>query len=203
MRNRLCQLRQSLTPEFRRRASVAIIQKLTGLDCYQHARAVHTYVAWREEVENHELLRVILREGKTVVTPKVNSQTNRLENYLIPRFEALAPGAFGILEPSSARGARLFSELEKRDLVIVPGLAFDRQGNRLGYGGGYYDRLLAEIHALKVALAFAAQIVEGIPIEPHDCRVDFIVTEQEVISCVAEEIRRHHKYRAPGFENRS
>ncbi len=179
-------LRRSLTPEFRAYASAVILQRLTGLDCYRRARAVHSYVAWQEEVENHILFRAMLREGKRVVAPKINSQTRTLEHYLLPYFEALAPGAFGILEPSSERGACVLANLEELDLVLVPGLAFDRQGNRLGYGGGYYDRLLAEIEAPKVALAFAAQIVDSIPTETHDCSVDLIVTEREVISCWAD-----------------
>lgn len=159
------------------------MHKLLAHDCYQGARTVHCYVAWQEEVENHDLLRAILRDGKKVVVPKVNTQIKELENYVIPYFDALAPGAFGIFEPDAERGACRFTKLEELDLIIVPGLAFDRQGNRLGYGGGYYDRLLAEIRAPKVALAFAAQIVDAIPTEKHDHGVDFIVTEQEVISC--------------------
>jgi 5-formyltetrahydrofolate cyclo-ligase len=175
--------RRSLSPEFRSCAGVEIIQKLAALDCYRAARTIHTYVAWQEEVENHELLRAMLQEGKRIITPKINSPAHLLENYLVTRFEALAPGAFGILEPSVERGALPFEDLSAIDLVIVPGLAFDRQGNRLGYGGGYYDRLLEKIRAPKAAPAFAAQILDAVPAEAHDQRVDFIVTEEEVIAC--------------------
>ena len=72
---------------------------------------------------------------------------------------------------------------ETFDLVLVPGLAFDRTGNRLGAGKGYYDRFLAGMKAPKIALAFAFQIVEPVPTAPHDQRVDMIVTEDEVITC--------------------
>lgn len=177
------QLRRNLTPEFRAHASAAIAQGLLALDCYQRAATIHTYVAWREEAGNHDLLRAMLAAGKRLVTPKVNSSTKQLENFLIPNWEALAPGAFGILEPSSVCGALRFETLHEIDLIIVPGLGFDRRGNRLGYGGGYYDRLLAEIAAPKAALAFAAQIIEAIPTEAHDERVDFVVTEEEIIIC--------------------
>lgn len=185
LRARMRQVRRELTPEFRAHASAAIAQRLLARSCYQCAATIHTYVAWQEEAGNHDLLRAMLAEGKALVTPKVKAQTKQLENFLIPNFSALAPGAFGILEPSSARGALRFAALREIDLIIVPGLAFDREGNRLGYGGGYYDRLLAEIAAPKVALAFAAQIVESVPAEAHDERVDCIVTEEEVISCGA------------------
>ncbi len=203
LRRSMRQLRRSLSPEFRAQASRAIIQTLAALDCYRSAEMIHIYVAWQDEVDNHELLRNALQAGKKVIAPKVISSTHQLEHYLIPHFGALAPGAFGILEPSLERDALPFEDMSKVDLMIVPGLAFDREGNRLGYGGGYYDRLLAEIRAPKVALAFAAQIIAEVPLEPHDCRVDVIVTEQEVISCAAEEIRRRHRCRAPGFESRS
>lgn len=126
---------------------------------------------------------MMLQEGKSVVTPKVISASHQLEHYLLPHFEALMPGAFGILEPSAAHGAVRLEALHEIDLIIVPGLAFDRKGHRLGYGGGYYDRLLAELDATKMALAFAAQIVEAVPAEAHDERVDFVVTEEEIIAC--------------------
>lgn len=180
------QLRRHLSAEFRRQASREILRRLTALDHFRRAEVLHTYVSWQEEVDTQELLRVMWQERKKVVTPKVIVSPPQLEHYLLPHFEALAPGAFGILEPSHERGALPFADFKKIDLIIVPGLAFDRRGNRLGYGGGYYDRLLAEFAAPKVALAFSAQIVDAIPTEAHDQRVDMIVTEREVIFCPAE-----------------
>lgn len=186
MRRKARQLRRDLTPAFRKQANTEILQKLRGLEVYREARTIHTYVSWQDEVATQDLLRMMLQEGKSVVTPKVISASHQLEHYLLPNFEALMPGAFGILEPSRDHGALPFTAMNKIDLLLVPGLAFDREGNRLGYGGGYYDRLLAELAAPKVALAFAAQIVASVPAEAHDERVDCIVTEEEVISCAAE-----------------
>ncbi len=179
-------MRRGLPPEFRQQAGAEIAQKVLALECYQHARTIHTYISWQEEVATHELIHLLLRAGRTVIAPRVHTSNNTLAHYALSHFDALAPGASGILEPSAEHGAVRCDDLSTIDLILVPGLAFDRPGNRLGYGGGYYDRLLAEIDAPKVGLAFAVQIVADLPIEPHDCRVDFIVTEQEVISCRAE-----------------
>ena len=183
LRARLRKLRRGLPRVYRLQASAEIARKLLALEFYAHARAIHIYVSWQEEVDTHELIRARLQADRRVLTPKINPTTKSLEHYVIPHFHALVPGAFGILEPSREHGAVLSEDFNMIDLIIVPGLGFDRKGNRLGYGGGYYDRVLAEIATPKVALAFAAQVVNTIPAEAHDQGVDFIITEREVISC--------------------
>jgi len=178
LRNRMRALRRQTASSWRARASAAVISRLETLPVFQRARVVQTYVALRHEVDTHELIRRLLRAGKQVAAPKVEAG-NELQQYFIKDFSELQPGAFGILEPQPEPG-RLASP-EQFDLVLVPGLAFDRAGHRLGAGKGYYDRFLAQIKAPKIALAFAFQIVERIPVEAHDQRVDVIVTEKEVI----------------------
>ncbi|MDZ7362229.1 MAG: 5-formyltetrahydrofolate cyclo-ligase [candidate division KSB1 bacterium] len=180
LRDQMRTLRRQLDASWRERASAAIISRLETLPIFLHAQAVQTYVALCREVDTHELIRRLLRAGKQVAAPKVESG-NELQQYFIKDFSELHPGAFGILEPP-AHPSRLASP-EQFDLVLVPGLAFDRAGHRLGAGKGYYDRFLAQIKAPKIALAFAFQIVEQIPVEAHDQRVNVIVTEKEVISC--------------------
>jgi 5-formyltetrahydrofolate cyclo-ligase len=138
-------------------------------------------VAWRNEVDTHDLIRRLLREGRLVAVPKVEPATNQLQHYFIADFSGLQEGAFGILEPSSDPG-RLAAP-SQFDLVLVPGLAFDRAGNRLGMGEGYYDRFLAQVHAPKIALAYDFQLAEKLPIERHDQRVNIIITEKEMIVC--------------------
>lgn len=164
----------------RDRANRAIDSRLESLPILQRARCVQTYVSLPQEVDTHELIRRLLRAGKRVAVPRVVEE-NLLQQYFISDFAELQTGAFGILEPrlDSAQPATT----EAFDLVLVPGLAFDRAGNRLGAGKGYYDRFLAGMKAPKIALAFAFQIVEQVPIVPHDQRVDMIVTEDEVITC--------------------
>jgi 5-formyltetrahydrofolate cyclo-ligase len=182
LRGRIRNLRRQLDPSRRDLASAAIFSRLETLPVFQQAQAIQTYVALRHEVDTHELIRRLLREGKQVAVPKVESGSE-LRQYFIKDFSELRPGAFGILEPESVPN-RLASP-EQFDLVLVPGLAFDRAGHRLGAGKGYYDRFLAQVSAPKIALAFAFQIFEKVLIEAHDQQVDMIVTEEEIIVCSA------------------
>jgi 5-formyltetrahydrofolate cyclo-ligase len=173
--------RRQLDPAWKATASQTIVSHLEALPVFQQARVVHTYVAWRNEVDTHDLIRRLSQGGRRVAVPKVETATGQLRHYFIADFSGLQKGAFGILEPSPDPD-RLAAP-PQFDLVLVPGLAFDRAGNRLGMGEGYYDRFLIEVHAPKIALAYDFQLVEKLPAEAHDQCVDIIVTEKEVIVC--------------------
>jgi 5-formyltetrahydrofolate cyclo-ligase len=180
LRARMRAWRRQLDPAWSDLASAAVISRLENLPIFQRARVIQTYVALPHEVNTHDLIRRLLQAGKKVAVPKVESE-NTLQQFFITNFFELAPGAYGIPEPPSDSGRlALWNQF---DLVLVPGLAFDRSGHRLGAGKGYYDRLLASIAVPKIALAFAFQIVDKIPIAAHDQQVDMIVTEEEVIDC--------------------
>ncbi len=173
--------RRQLAPAWKASASQAIISRLEALPTFQQAQVIHTYVAWRNEVGTHDLIRRLLQEGRRVAVPKVEPATGQLQHYFITAFSELQKGAFGILEPPlDPNGLAAPSQF---DLVLVPGLAFDRAGNRLGMGKGHYDRFLAEVHAPKIALAYDFQLVEKLPVEAHDQRVNIIITEKNVITC--------------------
>ena len=172
--------RRRMNPSWRELASRAIFSRLEALPVFQRAPCIQTYVALRHEVDTQALIPRLLQQGKRVAVPRVESG-QELQQYFIQDFSELQAGAFGILEPRPDPGRRVAAE--SFGLVLVPGLAFDRAGNRLGAGKGFYDRFLAEIQAPKIALAFAFQLVEQVPIEPHDQRVDMIVTENEAITC--------------------
>jgi 5-formyltetrahydrofolate cyclo-ligase len=119
--------------------------------------------------------------------PKVNRRTNRLDLYWVNDLNSqLAAGLWGIPEPIIERCERLNS-LNEVEFALLPGVAFTRNGARLGYGGGFYDKLLAqiELRPALVAAAFALQIVEHIPQEPTDVKVEWIITEQATINCSA------------------
>lgn len=172
--------RRQMDTAWRELASRAIFLRLEALPVFQRARCIQTYVALRHEVDTQALIPRLLQQGKRVAVPRVESG-QELQQYFIQDFFELQIGAFGILEPRPDPSQCVAAE--SFDLVLVPGLAFDRAGHRLGAGKGYYDRFLAGIKAPKIALAFAFQIVGQVPIEPHDQRVDMIVTENEVITC--------------------
>ena len=143
---------------------------------FQKARTVMFYVSFQSEVDTRELIHEIILEKKVVV-PVVKGKL--LEVSTITRYDELKGGNFGILEPKNLHPV-LLSEI---DCVLVPGIAFDKRGYRIGFGKGYYDRLLKKISCLKIGLAFEVQIIEKVPEEPNDVPVDLIVTEKRIIEC--------------------
>lgn len=122
------------------------------------------------------MIRRALASGKRVALPKVKGK--ELELFEIRNIDSdVSPGAWGIPEP---RGSALV-KLDELDVIIVPGAAFDERGNRLGYGAGFYDKLLSTFTKLSVALAFEEQIVPKVPADPHDVPVRKIITEKRVL----------------------
>lgn len=153
-----------------------ILKKLLKTEEYKKAKKVFCYVSFEEEVDTFSLIRQAFSDGKEVAVPKVNG--SEMEFYKIKSLEELQAGHYGILEPAT-------NEIEKdlEGIIIVPGLAFDFQYNRMGYGGGYYDRYLNEHpkHKLvKIALAYEFQVVSMIETEKHDQKMDMIITPLEV-----------------------
>jgi 5-formyltetrahydrofolate cyclo-ligase len=132
----------------------------------------------------------VLADGRRLALPKVNRHTNRLDLYWVEDFEnQLGPGLWGIREPVVERCKRLESPNEV-EFALLPGVAFTREGARLGYGGGFYDKLLAHLdegrqRPVLVAAAFSLQLVEQLPQEATDIKVERIVTERETIACSA------------------
>jgi 5-formyltetrahydrofolate cyclo-ligase len=125
-----------------------------------------------------------LSSGKRVVLPKVDGDNRRLLLYEIKNTEELTPGYMEIPEPSVLSEDRLV-DVNNVDVIILPGAGFDEKGNRIGYGGGYYDRLLEKLEkdVELIAPAYEEQIVDYIPAENHDKKVKLIVTDRRVILC--------------------
>lgn len=168
--------------ENRERFSTTILERLTELPSYSPAPVVMCYVSFGSEVDTRQLLSRIWADAKRLVVPYCVG--NRLELFELEKFEELQPGTLGILEPDrSLRGlANRRLEVKDLDLIVVPGLAFDQHGGRIGYGRGYYDRLLAEAppETALVAVAFECQIIDEVPMGESDVRVHTIVTEKAV-----------------------
>jgi len=175
LRHHALSRRRSLLPAQRQRANAAITRRLTALPDFLAATRVLFYVSLGEEVETRALLASSLGK-KTVFAPRVEG--DRLEIHEISSMDQLQPGAFGILEPVADSPVVDASLVE---VALIPGAAFDLRGNRIGYGKGFYDRLLPGVSALKIALAFDRQIVESIPAEPHDIAMDLLVTDERLV----------------------
>ncbi|CAN5841475.1 5-formyltetrahydrofolate cyclo-ligase [soil metagenome] len=164
--------------------SAAIADRLGELPLWREARVVHTYVgAVQGEVATRGIVRRALAEGKTVACPRVRWRPRGLDSFVIGSLDELVESRRGLWEPDPARDDPI--ESPALDLVLVPGLAFDRRGWRVGFGAGLYDRFLSGVSAPRVALAFSLQLVDSLPVEPHDEPVDWIVTEGETIACRA------------------
>jgi 5-formyltetrahydrofolate cyclo-ligase len=164
------------------RLSQQILARLVALPEYAHAATVMTYVDFRSEVHTRPLLTTAWQDGKRVVVSYCTP--DKLELVRLETLDELAPGTLGIQEPC----AELRSRPDRRvrvnelDLIVVPGLAFDRTCARIGYGKGYYDRLLrhARPAAAVVAVAFECQVFPEVPVLPYDVRVDMVVTETTI-----------------------
>ena len=129
------------------------------------------------EVDTHPMIKKTLAMGKRVLLPQANLENKELEIYEIRERKDLQKGLFGIWEPDPDR-ARL-ADPREADLVLVPGLLFDKKNNRLGRGLGFYDRFLKRLSrkVIKIGLAFSFQVVESIPAEAHDIPVDLVLTD--------------------------
>ena len=179
LREKLQVKRDALSPLQAERLSGRAVVRLKSLAELLAAKTIHTYVSWRSEVDTRILLDGLLDEGFEVIVPKVNVERHSLTHHKITSAGQLHPGTFGIPEPSG--NAESIDDLHKIDLVIVPGVGFDLSGNRLGYGGGYYDVFLREIRAFRVGLSYDFQVVDALPCKPEDAAMDAIVTDKRVI----------------------
>ncbi|HEX9021207.1 MAG TPA: 5-formyltetrahydrofolate cyclo-ligase [Nitrospirota bacterium] len=176
IRKKTLQARDSLPPGQRSLKSRQIEERLFSLPEYKAAHSVLFFASFRSEVDTLPMIRRALGEGKRVVLPKVKGEELELFEIGNPDSD-VSPGAWGIPEPRESAPAKL----DELDLIIVPGAAFDERGNRLGYGAGFYDKLLAGFKRPTIAVAFDVQIVPAVPCGPHDVPVQKIVTEKRII----------------------
>ncbi len=154
-----------------------IEERLFSLSEFLSAQVVMFFASFRSEVETAPMIRRALHLGKRVVLPRVEGK--ELGLYEIHDFGSdVETGVWGIPEPKT----NIPAALADVDLMIIPGAAFDKQGNRLGYGAGFYDKLLPAFGKVTVALAFEAQIVNEVPTEKHDVPVQKIITENRIIN---------------------
>jgi 5-formyltetrahydrofolate cyclo-ligase len=180
VRQEILEARFRLSPEERKAKSREIEKNLFRLPGFQAARRVMFYASFRSEVETHEMIRRAIDQGKRVVLPKVKGKDLAL--FEIRDFDRdVKAGKWDIPEPTGGKAVNP----ERIDFIVVPGAVFDERGNRLGYGAGFYDKLLKGYKGATAALAFELQIVPDVPAQPHDVPVQRIVTEKRVIETKA------------------
>jgi 5-formyltetrahydrofolate cyclo-ligase len=179
LRREVLAARDALAPGDRHAWSERIADRLLGLPELEGVGTVLAFWSFGSEVETGPLIERLVREGRTVALPRIEDREVAAVTYRPG--DAVRPTSFGAAEPVEGR---VLGPAEL-DLVVVPGVAFDRSGGRVGYGGGYYDRLLARRRpgVPAVAVAFWVQLVPEVPAGRGDLRVDAIVTEREVVRC--------------------
>lgn len=151
--------------------SFAVIQRLLNHPRLREARTIMLYYSLPDEVDTHTIVDSLLLCGKTILLPRVTGEdTMELRHYTGPR--DLSKGAYGIMEPTGD----VFTNYPAIDLAIVPGMAFDHFGNRMGRGKGYYDHFLPLLtNAYKIGVCFPFQLVGNIPVDEHDVRMDEVI----------------------------
>lgn len=180
LRASIKQKRRALSIEYRQQASRKMQAELTRLPCYQAAEYIMLYMAMQDEVQLDELIAMVLKNGKKAVIPLVTG-AGMMEAVELSDMADLVPDKYGIKTVSEEK-RRLIAP-DKIDLIIVPGVAFDKAGHRLGMGGGFYDRfMLRASRAVRAALAYDCQLLAAVPAEVHDLTVDYIITEKQNIA---------------------
>jgi 5-formyltetrahydrofolate cyclo-ligase len=181
LRRRVLTVRDNLSPEFRAAASLAIAERLWHLPLFAGAHTLFTYVNFRSEPETGSLIHGALAAGKVVTVPYTVVGSHLLACRIQDPTLELHPGYCSIPEPDPVKSPPVAAG--SIEVVLLPGSVFDLQGGRLGYGGGYYDRFLAKDapQALRIGLAFEKQVVDNLPLEPHDIPLHLLVTEDRLL----------------------
>lgn len=173
-------MRNALPPEKRAAGSAEITGLLTELDEIRRAATIMVFLNFGSEVETDGLIARCWEMGKRVVAPLCFPETRQMDPCLINDFNDLESGNYGIREPKAA--SSVVVPHEEIDVVLIPAVAFDRQGQRIGYGGGYYDRFLPMVpRATRIGVVFSCQLIEKVSVGEHDIPVQMIVTEAGVI----------------------
>jgi 5-formyltetrahydrofolate cyclo-ligase len=183
IRKQVLSVRNQLSGKEVQTLSESIFNNLTESSFFTDAAHVMVYLDFKGEVQTDAVINHCLAQGKKVYIPICIPETHEISISRITSLEDLETGHFGIREPK-LQHIRL-GDSSLIDLVLVPGVAFDKKGNRIGFGAGYYDRFLKRLKegAVSAALAYSFQIVDHIPSDEYDIPVDYIVTEKGIISC--------------------
>lgn len=180
IRSKLLEKRRMMEKEDVLNKSRSIQHKLEQDPVFQTSKNILFYVSYGNEVYTHSLIKKYLEIKKQVLVPRSNKKFNKIDSVIITNWGDLKKGTYEILEPPIA----YIPFANKIDLIILPGLAFDISGNRIGHGKGYYDRLINEHpESIIIGLAYEFQIIKNIPKKPHDQRIHKILTEKRIILC--------------------
>lgn len=179
-RKEFLKIRDSIPKEVQKEKSRLMTQLFIGHEYYNAANVIHAFVSFGSEINTRGIIEDAWQKGKNVVCPITDNKNKRLSNRLVKSWDDFIPGYAQIPEPKSDLPE---VEVIEFDIILIPGMAFDKYGFRMGYGGGYYDRFLPQTKAKRIAPVFSEQLIDCVPHCLHDQQVDLIVTEKEIISC--------------------
>lgn len=175
-------IKRNLTDEYLSSASKKITNALMKTETFIKANTIMCYLSFGTEVNTTPIINECYKQGKTILIPIIMSNTDgtsymEASELIDPNID-LAPGSMGILEPKES--TIRIKDPKTIDLIVIPGLAFDKNGNRLGYGAGYYDYYLKRVRddCYQIAITFSCQLIDTIPIEEHDRPIPHIITER-------------------------
>ena len=154
-----------------------IAESLLNTSAVKNARTVCVYISAFNEPDTRGIIESLLSSGKRVAVPVTDMESVTLSLSYIDDMADLVHGAYGIYEPAVIKSA----DEKDMDVIITPGLAFDRCGGRMGFGKGYYDKLFEKTDAVRIGLCYGCQLHDEIPTEPHDVPMNIIVTEKEIL----------------------
>ncbi len=184
IRKQILRLRDSISDKAEKDEKIR--EALIKTSEFKNAEKILFYASFRGEVDTFELMRYCLSCHKKVALPKVEEESMSLKIYEIKDISELSPGYMGIPEPDVSEDR--FMHLNDMDLIIVPGVAFDEDCNRLGYGKGFYDKLLSGVRNREaeikfIGVAYDEQVVKFIPSDKHDIKIRKIITDKRIIEC--------------------
>lgn len=183
LRQKILGARDGLSDKVRQAKSISVMQNFWTLLGMQQWSTLFIYVNFRSEVETLELIKKCINRDIRVAVPLVEASAVRMIPLLIKDPEQdLVPGYYNIPEPDPKKSLPL--NAGEIDAAVIPGSVFDIHGGRLGYGGGYYDRFLLNDapQAKRIGLAFELQVVDNVPLEPHDQPLDILITEERIVN---------------------
>ena len=182
LRKQILGARDLMSANERHEKSRSAMENFWSLPEMKHWSTLFIYVNFRSELETLELINLCLNQGKRVAVPLVDASTVSMIPLLIKDpAKDLVPGYYDIPEPDPQQSLRVAAR--EIDAAVIPGSVFDIHGGRLGYGGGYYDRFLVNDapQAKRIGLAFEMQVVEDVPVQPHDQPLDILITEKRIV----------------------
>lgn len=169
---------QAMSPDSQEEASKRVSQLFLDHEIYRRSSAILLYMPLAGEVDVRFIFERAVADGKRIALPRFLPESQSYAAFFVGD-KPLIAGAFGVLEPAMDNPV----PLNRLDLVVVPGVGFDARGRRLGRGKGFYDRMLSEATGLKCGVCFDEQLLEAIPVEPHDVGVHFLATPSRWLDC--------------------